>query len=499
MLLTTILLLAFFIRVYRTEDLLRFYYDQGRDALVIWKLWHEGKPFLIGPVTGLQGIFLGPFYYYLIAPFYLIGGGNPVYPAVFLAFLSVLALLVLYILGKEMHSRLAGIFAATIGAFSYYIFSHSRWLSNPNPILLSSVLLLYFMWRIVDKNKISNSKGLLLGEWIGVAVFAGISLHFESASAVFYLPTVFLFALWQKKKLPDKRNLMIVFGLFAVTLLPQIIFNFRHDNILVENFQSLFFQERAFRGLTKFIFVERIKYFWGVFLNKLYPSGYKYVAVFAALSLSSLIVKRKKLKNELFELFLLLFAVPAVGYLLFQGNFGNIYDYYLSGYFLPLILFFAIGLAQLWKIGLGKVAVLLFFVSFFKQNYLPIRSYLTATPKTRPIALEDQLNAIDWMFDDMKDEASFNVDVYVPPVIPHAYDYLLLWQGTLRQAQGKPGCGQDLCGKVDKRVPMLYTIYEEDPPHPERLKAWLDRQKGIGNVEEEEKFGQITVQRRKRF
>jgi 4-amino-4-deoxy-L-arabinose transferase-like glycosyltransferase len=280
MLLTTILLLAFFIRVYRTEDLLRFYYDQGRDALVIWKLWHEGKPFLIGPVTGLQGIFLGPFYYYLIAPFYLIGGGNPVYPAVFLAFLSVLALLVLYILGKEMHSRLAGIFAATIGAFSYYIFSHSRWLSNPNPILLSSVLLLYFMWRIVDKNKISNSKGLLLGEWIGVAVFAGISLHFESASAVFYLPTVFLFALWQKKKLPDKRNLMIVFGLFAVTLLPQIIFNFRHDNILVENFQSLFFQERAFRGLTKFIFVERIKYFWGVFLNKLYPSGYKYVAVF---------------------------------------------------------------------------------------------------------------------------------------------------------------------------------------------------------------------------
>ena len=83
-LLATILALAFFIRVYRVEDLLRFYYDQGRDALVIWKLWHEGRPFLIGPVTGLQGIFLGPFYYYLIAPFYLIGGGNQVYTAVFI-------------------------------------------------------------------------------------------------------------------------------------------------------------------------------------------------------------------------------------------------------------------------------------------------------------------------------------------------------------------------------------------------------------------------------
>ena len=90
-LLSILLILALFVRVYRTEDLLGFYYDQGRDAKVIWRLWHEGRPFLIGPVTGLQGIFLGPLYYYLIAPFYLIGGGSPIIPAVFLAFLSTIA------------------------------------------------------------------------------------------------------------------------------------------------------------------------------------------------------------------------------------------------------------------------------------------------------------------------------------------------------------------------------------------------------------------------
>src|SRR4030043_814216 len=89
---------ALFVRVYRINDLLGFYYDQGRDALVIWRLWHEGKFFLIGPITGLAGIFLGPFYYYLLAPLYLIGGGNPVYPAVFLAFLSTLAIFVIYLL-----------------------------------------------------------------------------------------------------------------------------------------------------------------------------------------------------------------------------------------------------------------------------------------------------------------------------------------------------------------------------------------------------------------
>src|SRR3989304_6618507 len=86
-----ILVLAFFVRVYRQSELLGFYYDQGRDALIIWDLWHKATPFLIGRVTGLPGIFLGPFYYYLIAPLYLIGGGNPLYLSAFLAFITVVA------------------------------------------------------------------------------------------------------------------------------------------------------------------------------------------------------------------------------------------------------------------------------------------------------------------------------------------------------------------------------------------------------------------------
>src|SRR3990170_7516702 len=96
-----ILSLAFIIRIYRLNDLLGFYYDQGRDALVIWDFWHNGKLFLVGPTTGIAGIFRGPWYYWLIAPAYLIGGGDPVWPAIFLATLSVVALIFIYILGKE--------------------------------------------------------------------------------------------------------------------------------------------------------------------------------------------------------------------------------------------------------------------------------------------------------------------------------------------------------------------------------------------------------------
>ncbi|MBU0570261.1 glycosyltransferase family 39 protein [Patescibacteria group bacterium] len=555
-LLATILTLAFFVRVYRVDDLLRFYYDQGRDALVIWKLWHEGRPFLIGPVTGLQGIFLGPFYYYLIAPFYLIGGGNPVYPAVFLSFLSTLAILMLYVLGKEMYSRATGIFAATIGAFSYYIVLHSRWLSNPNPILLTSLLLLYSMWKVIQDK---NSKW-----WIAIAFFVGISLQLESASGVFYIPVVGIFWLWQyfsfqqstkahsrsvdlkqilKQVQNDKNMLILPTVVFLVTLLPQILFNFRHENLLLNNFSNLFFKEKAFRPMTLVILETRLNYFWNVLIGKLFTGQHKHAETLVVLSASALFVKRKEIGKNFLTLFAIFLITPMIGYIFFQGNHGNIYDYYMSGYYFPMILLFAIGLGALWKTFLGKAVVIAFFVIFLNINIPVIRNFLTATVETRPIGLEEQLKVVDWVYEDVekrchsdnptglksdrafisesdlgdeilrlpsvvqddkvgaqddgvvqddKDTCQFNINIYVPPVIPHTYDYLFLWQGSKK-------CGENLCGIVEEPTSLLYTLYEADPPHPERLNTWLDKQSATGVVEEESQFGMITVQRRRRF
>ena len=113
------------------------------------------------------------------------------------------------------------------------------------------------------------------------------------------------------------------------------------------------------------------------------------------------------------------------------------------------------------------------------------------------VALKNELQIIDWVFMDARGRGNFNVDVYVPPVISYAYDYLFLWQGTFRQ--GELGCAEGLCGLVEEKTPLLYTVFEVDPPHPERLEAWMERQRGIGKVEEEVKFGGITVQRRTRL
>ena len=481
-----VLLLGFFLLVYRSHELMSFYYDQGRDALVIWRLWHEGKPFLIGPVTGLAGIFLGPFYYYLIAPFYLIGGGNPVYPAVFLAFLSIVAIFLLFYLGKKFHSKEAGMFAALIGAFSYRIVLAGRWLANPTAILLTSLLFLYSMWNIASgKDK---------RWWIAAMLLIGISLQLEAASAVFYLPTIVLFAIWQRRNLPNAKNFMLAIIAFFTTLLPQILFNFRHNNLLLNNFRRVLIAEKSFRMTMSPVWEVRTQYFWSVFRSKIFPEETQFAQILITLLLFILLVSYKKLKKPILPLFMIFLLTPMVGLLLFQGNYGNVYDYYLTGYYLPFILLMGISLGEVLKRRWGRMLVILFFLVFFIQNGLSLKNYFTTGKGGQTkIALGNELQAVDWIFNDAKGRGGFNVDVYVPPVIPYSYDYLLLWQGSTR-------CGESLCGlEKNKQVELLYTLYEVDPPHPWRLEAWMDRQEGIAEVVEEVRFEGITVQRRKRL
>lgn len=484
--LTIVLIGAFFVRTYRLDQLLGFYYDQGRDAKIIWDLWHNHTLFLIGPTTGLAGIFLGPFYYYLIAPFYLLGRGDPVWPATFLAFTSTCSVFLLYWLGWKMFNRSAGLIAATIGAFSYYLVLASRWLSNPTPLLLSSMILLLAMWMVV-----SNKSRWW---WILIALTVGVSLHFEAASAVFYIPMIIVFAIWQRKQFPS----LLIFGItilaFGITLLPQILFDLRHEHILFNNVYHTFIEQKSFKTSFWEVLEARKNLFWSVFSTKLLPGWETYSAIIVFLSSAGLFIHRKFVnKSSGITILLIYLIVPLIGFVGFQGNQGNVYDYYLTGLYLPFVLLFSLGLASLAKNLAGKFVIVLFLILFLFINGKMLKNYLTAgVDGPTNITLGNEVQAVDWVIND-SNERPFNQDVYVPPVIPHSYNYLFLWRTDNK-------CGPALCNMmVDEQVPLLYTLYEVDPPHPERLEAWLSRQKGIGKVEETKSFGGITVERRHRI
>lgn len=483
LLLFVTLLVGFFIRVYRVDQILGFYFDQGRDALVIWDFWHNGKLFLIGPTTGIAGIFRGPFYYYLIAPFYLLGQGNPVFPAIALAIISMFAVVMVYFLGTITRSRLAGILGAIIAAFSFQLMVASRWLSNPTPMLLLSLLLIWMM--------ILVSKGKKLA-WVGIAFLAGSSLfHFGSSGEFFYFPALAIFFVWQwKKNRPSLKIFLFSVFAFFLTAAPLILFDIRHDGLLLNNIKAFLFEKESFKSNFWEVATTRLNFYYEVFTSKIFHwRRQREILLLAFTAMFFLLFLPRLAKSTNIKIILLVLLSPMVGLLFFQGNYGNIYDYYLTGYYLVFVLLFGIVLGELSKYKVGKLFVLIFLYVFLQVN-LEVNKFYISLPTTgeNSILLGNQKQAVEWVYQDAKD-LNFNVDVYVPPVIPYAYDYLFTWLGTTRFGRTPS----------PESSSLLYTLYEVDPGHPERLQAWLDRQKGIGTVEKQEQFGGITVQKRRRI
>lgn len=482
-----ILFLAFFVRIYRVDQILGFYYDQGRDALVIWDLWHNGKFFLIGPTTGIEGIFRGPWYYWLIAPFYLMGSGNPVWPSVFLAFTTVVAVALIYVLGVMVLGRGTGLLAAFIASFSFHFVYGARWLSNPTPMFLVSMLLVLGIFLVLEGKKWA---------WILIGLVLGMSMQFGSAAELFYFPAVLVFAIWlasrsgQRKNLPDIKIFLVTVAMLFVTFLPQIIFDLRHDGILRQAIAKFLFEQESFKASFWEVVKIRIPFYFDVFSNKLFLSHRNYDFILGTILLFIIFTRRRIIfGNHKFLALGTLFVSPLIGMLFFQGNYGNVYDHYFTGYYLIFVLIFSYLLGLAAKDAWGKTLIIVFVFVFLQINLPSVKSYLESDiHKPLSIFLGNQKEAVDWVYKNAVGH-EFNVDVYVPPVISYSYDYLFLSRGEA----------------IHRKLPneneqsLLYTLYEQDTPHPERLESWLARQRGIGEVQETMKFGGITVERRIRM
>ena len=112
-----IILLAFLVRgLYLPRGALTFGYDQARDAFVAQEIVN-GDLKILGPPASTPGLYHGVFYYYLIAPAYLVGQGNPLIAAYWIALLNALGTIVVFLLAYTFtRKKSAGFLAAVCGA-----------------------------------------------------------------------------------------------------------------------------------------------------------------------------------------------------------------------------------------------------------------------------------------------------------------------------------------------------------------------------------------------
>ena len=81
-------LIGLFLRLYHIYSFVTFLGDQGRDAIILKRIiTFEHFP-AIGPPTSIGQVYLGPFYYYFIAPWLWISNFDPIGPAIGIAIIS---------------------------------------------------------------------------------------------------------------------------------------------------------------------------------------------------------------------------------------------------------------------------------------------------------------------------------------------------------------------------------------------------------------------------
>ncbi len=171
-LLTLILLVGAYLRLYHISQYMTFLGDEGRDMLVVLHMIVNHKFTLLGPTASVGGFFLGPIYYYFMLPFVWAFHLDPSGAAIMVAAFGFVTIYLVYRLGRDMFDEWVGLMAAGLYALSPLVIAYSRSSWNPNPVPFFATAIVYFLWKsVVDK----KTKLLF---WIGVALGIGLQLHY---------------------------------------------------------------------------------------------------------------------------------------------------------------------------------------------------------------------------------------------------------------------------------------------------------------------------------
>ncbi len=215
--LVLILIVGAFFRLYKIEAYMTFLGDEGRDVLIVRNLLIHADPILIGPGTSVGSMYLGPLYYYFMAPFLFLSNFSPVGPAVGVALLGVATIYLVYLVGRDWFGNKAGLVSSFLFAISpvVILYSHSSW--NPNIMPFFALLSIYSVWKAYFNKKYT---------WL---IVSSISFAFVLQShylGVLIAPVLVFY--WLKSKAPLKYTIISIL-VFGFLMSPLLIFDIRHN------------------------------------------------------------------------------------------------------------------------------------------------------------------------------------------------------------------------------------------------------------------------------
>ena len=251
-----LILIAAFFYFYNLENNIQFLADQGRDALIVSRIFTHLDPVFIGPVTSVGNLYLGPFYYYFMLPFLWLSFPSPLGPAYGVGLVGLMTVFLIYTLGEKMFGRRAAVIATVLYVFAPIVVIHSRFSWNPNIAPFFTILMVYFTWKAWRFDP---------KYWLGVSVCFSllIQLHYillltlGGAGVIWVLSLIERWRSSQSLK-PFIYHTVLAVVVFLFSLTPLVLFDVKHDFRNLQAFKDLFTKESVFTGEREFRFMEKV-------------------------------------------------------------------------------------------------------------------------------------------------------------------------------------------------------------------------------------------------
>lgn len=414
-----IFLLALLLRFLYFPQNIYFGFDQARDAFTTLEML-KGDLKIVGPPTGVEGLFHGPLYYYLYAPFYFLSEGDPAYAAGFLRLANAIGVFLIFLVGKTIFDKKVGIVSAFLFAISFEQTQYALYFNHPSLAVLS-VTLFYLGLAILFFKK--EQKGLILS-----ALGLGLSLQFEFVLIYLFFVSLILGVVF-RKLIPKISLKVLLFSLcgFLVTtgsfILAEVIFNFRAITHLTSiasgtGGSALSVLNNFYLLLVRFVSDNIISHDPGTILALIFLA-----AVF--------LVFFKNPNHRLKLIFLLIWILGGVIPYINNKSQTPLY-YYSAGAGVGLLIFYSFLLGRVWEktrvLALALIATTVISNLFLIAGNNPSGVIPTINVQSGML-LSDEKQVVDYIFKENKGEP-FSVSALTMPLsVNTTWSYLFEWYG----------------------------------------------------------------------
>ena len=218
LILSLILSIGLFFRTYQIIERFEFAHDADLYSWIVKDIVVNHHFRLIGQLTSAPGIFIGPLFYYLLVPFFILAKMDPVGVLIPSIILGIFTMFSYYYVFSRLFNQEIGLIGAFLYAVLLATIGSDRWVV---PTVTSSIWSIWYFFIIVKFSQRDFSVLPFLGILIGLIWH----IHIALVPILITIPIVLI----RTRKIPGLKQII---GFLLITLLassPFIIFEARHN------------------------------------------------------------------------------------------------------------------------------------------------------------------------------------------------------------------------------------------------------------------------------